>query len=162
FAFLATAAVGTIGRNFDTYRDRLHRLADEAGRLLPLNELGVGLDAETGLHLLLPEGTQGGLLSALLSAGFDLLSTATLVVLFMVFLLIGRATGPVRQGSLLAAIEERITHYILQIVLFSILTGVLVGATLALLGVEFALVFGFLAFLLNFIPNVGAIIATLL
>jgi AI-2 transport protein TqsA len=33
---------------------------------------------------------------------------------------------------------------------------------LALLNVEYAFLFGFLAFLLNFIPNIGSIIATLL
>ena len=43
----------------------------------------------------------------------------------------------------------------------SALTGLLVGLTLAALGVRFALVFGFLTFLLNFIPNVGAILKIL-
>ena len=41
-------------------------------------------------------------------------------------------------------------------------TGFLVGLVLWLLGVEFAWVFGFLAFLFNFIPNIGSVIATLL
>ena len=42
------------------------------------------------------------------------------------------------------------------------MTGFLVGLILYLLGVDLALVFGFLAFLLNFIPSIGSIIATLL
>jgi AI-2 transport protein TqsA len=42
------------------------------------------------------------------------------------------------------------------------ITGVLVGLVLEFLGVEFGWMFGFLAFLLNFIPNVGSIIATIL
>ncbi|NIP92137.1 MAG: AI-2E family transporter, partial [Akkermansiaceae bacterium] len=37
-----------------------------------------------------------------------------------------------------------------------------VGAILSLLGVPLALAFGLLAFLLNFIPNVGSLIATIL
>ena len=44
----------------------------------------------------------------------------------------------------------------------SAMTGILVGTALGLLGIEMALAFGFMAFLLNFIPNIGSIIATLL
>jgi AI-2 transport protein TqsA len=41
-------------------------------------------------------------------------------------------------------------------------TGLLVGIILAAFGLELALVFGVMAFLLNFIPSVGSIVATLL
>ncbi len=41
-------------------------------------------------------------------------------------------------------------------------TGILVGLTLWLLGVELAMVFGLLAFLLNFIPSIGSVVSTLL
>ncbi len=41
-------------------------------------------------------------------------------------------------------------------------TGLLVGLVLASLGVPFALVFGVLAFMLNFIPSIGSFISTLL
>ena len=44
----------------------------------------------------------------------------------------------------------------------SALAGVLVGLTLYLLHVEFAFLFGFLAFALHFIPTIGSIIATVL
>jgi AI-2 transport protein TqsA len=46
--------------------------------------------------------------------------------------------------------------------MFSTALGLLVAGVLALCGVKFAGVFGFLAFFLNFIPNIGGIIATLL
>ena len=47
-------------------------------------------------------------------------------------------------------------------VVVSSVTGVLTWLTLMLLGVEMAVVFGLLAFLLNFIPSVGSIISTVL
>ena len=53
-------------------------------------------------------------------------------------------------------------RYITLTVFISALTGILVGCVLGILGVQFAALFGFLAFLLNFIPNLGAIIATIL
>ena len=42
------------------------------------------------------------------------------------------------------------------------MTGLLTGVILALFGLDLALVFGVLAFFLNFIPSVGSIVATLL
>ena len=46
--------------------------------------------------------------------------------------------------------------------LLSAVTGFLVAVVLAVLGVQAAVLFGLLTFLLNFIPNVGSFIATLL
>jgi predicted PurR-regulated permease PerM len=41
----------------------------------------------------------------------------------------------------------------------SLLTGVCVGVWLAVLGVNYPLLWGLLAFLLNYVPNIGSIIA---
>ena len=46
--------------------------------------------------------------------------------------------------------------------IISAATGTLVWAVLAFLGVDLALVFGLFAFLFNFIPSIGSIIATVL
>jgi AI-2 transport protein TqsA len=55
-----------------------------------------------------------------------------------------------------------VQRYLVQKAAISAFTGVLVGASLTLLGVPLAMAFGLLAFLLNFVPNVGSIVATLL
>ena len=41
----------------------------------------------------------------------------------------------------------------------SLLTGVAVTIVLLLMGVDFAILWGLLAFLLNYIPNIGSVIA---
>jgi AI-2 transport protein TqsA len=64
--------------------------------------------------------------------------------------------------GVLREIEDRVQRYITQMVVLSAISGILVSVTLAVCGVKFAVMFGFLAFLLNFIPTVGSIIATLL
>ena len=46
--------------------------------------------------------------------------------------------------------------------MISIFTGLAFGLTLRLFGVPMALTFGVLAFLLNFVPNVGPLVASLL
>jgi AI-2 transport protein TqsA len=85
-----------------------------------------------------------------------------MVLLLMAFILFGRRSTRLGSTGILREIEQRVQRSISLTVFISTLTGVLVGSTLAILGVEFAAVFGFLAFLLNFIPNIGSIIATAL
>ena len=58
-------------------------------------------------------------------------------------------------------VNAEINKYIITKTLISFLTGALVTFTLWLFNVEFAFIWGLLTFLLNFIPNIGSIIATL-
>jgi AI-2 transport protein TqsA len=103
-----------------------------------------------------------GLLTGVVIAIRSVLSNGLLVVIFMIFLLAGKGAAEPPEGSLRAQIDERIKRYLLTKVLVSGTTGILVGLTLSLLKVELAMVFGLLAFLLNFIPNIGSVIATLM
>jgi AI-2 transport protein TqsA len=94
------------------------------------------------------------------NTGVVLINTAVVLIL-MAFLLFGRQTRRSR-FAVLNQIEERVQRYISLTVGISILTGVLVGSSLSILQVQFAAGFGFLAFVLNFIPNLGAVVTTLL
>src|SRR5690606_7060296 len=96
-----------------------------------------------------------------LREGTRLLSNGVLVAIFLLFVLLGRQS-PERRPDLLAQIERQVKNYLLVMLLISAATGILVGVTLRLLGVDFAWFFGFFALLLNFIPNLGSLIATLL
>jgi AI-2 transport protein TqsA len=102
-----------------------------------------------------------GLLTTTLGKTFGLLSSVFLVLVFVVFLLAGR-NPHVASSGVYADIDHNIRRYIGTKVLISALTGLLVWATLELLGLKLAVVFGITAFLLNFIPNIGSIISTLL
>lgn len=84
-----------------------------------------------------------------------------LVLVFVVYLVGGRTPSSHKSG-LWRQIDMRVRRYILVKVATSALTGVLVAVILTILGLDLAVVFGVLAFLLNFIPSVGSIIATLL
>lgn len=97
-----------------------------------------------------------------------------LVVLFMLFMLAESAEVGVRIrrafdgdqsnqiATMLRNIDGQVRQYLLTKTLISLGTGLLTTVVLWILGVDFALLFGFLAFLLNFIPNVGSMIAALL
>lgn len=52
-----------------------------------------------------------------------------------------------------------VTHYLALKTLISLITGIAVWLSLWLLGVKFALLWGLVAFVMNFIPNIGPIIA---
>lgn len=52
-----------------------------------------------------------------------------------------------------------VTHYLALKTLISLFTGILVWLVLLMLGVKFALLWGLVAFVLNFIPNIGPVIA---
>jgi len=92
---------------------------------------------------------------------FGFLSSVMLTAIFAAFLLAGRDPRVIHQG-VFAEIDSNIRRYIATKVVLSTVTGVAVWVLLALFGLELAAVFGMLAFLLNFIPNIGSIIATLL
>ena len=92
----------------------------------------------------------------------NVLKNTVTVLILMAFLLFGRRRTLGNDSGILHEIETRVQRYISLTVFISVLTGVMVGSSLSILGVQFAAGFGFLAFLLNFIPNLGAVIATIL
>jgi len=155
--FLVIQAVQTVVATATQYSDSFASLA---GRVFPkLKDWGLELDQQRiigDLRAKIPAfvaNTAGRLL--------NLLSSLFFIVIFVIFLLSGRDPRVVRRG-VYADIDHNVRRYIATKVLISALTGVLVWATLAALGLKLAEVFGIFAFLLNFIPSIGSIVATLL
>ena len=66
-------------------------------------------------------------------------------------------------GSLayLGVIGASIRDYLSIKTLTSLLTGVLIWICLAIIGVDYAIIWALIAFLLNYIPNIGSIIAAI-
>jgi len=101
------------------------------------------------------------------------LSTTFLILLFMLFILAGagdladkvRTAFPEEQanriGDVVATIDTRVRQYLVTKTLISLGTGLLTFLFLLALGVDFPLIWGLLAFVLNYIPNVGSVIAVL-
>lgn len=90
-----------------------------------------------------------------------LISGMFFVIIFVIFLLLGR--NPYADHSpVYSEVVHKIRRYLGIKVAFSAITGLLVWAILTSVGLELAGAFGILAFLLNFIPSIGSIIATML
>ncbi|MDE0937179.1 MAG: AI-2E family transporter [Mariniblastus sp.] len=101
----------------------------------------------------------------LVSSLANLLSYGILILIFVFFLLMGNTGQRLRpdqtnesQPRILGEIEEQIRKYLIMKTVISMFTGIAFGLVLWIFGVPLATVFGFLAFLLNFIPNIGPLI----
>lgn len=92
----------------------------------------------------------------------SLASNIVLVLVFVFFILSGQNKSYVYNTSLATAIDLQIRRYLLTKLISSTITCLLVGGVLALLGVDLAVMFAFFTFVLNFIPTIGSIVATLL
>jgi len=65
-----------------------------------------------------------------------------------------------RVGLIIGSIMHRVNYYLLVKTLVSAITGVMIWAVSHLFGLELAVAMGIITFVLNYIPNVGSIIAT--
>ncbi|MFH2000904.1 MAG: AI-2E family transporter [Planctomycetota bacterium] len=105
---------------------------------------------------------------------FNMLGTLFLILLYMVFLLLEREQiffrvrraydqeNAERVISIIVKIQKSTENYIVGKTLVSLITGVLFTALLWAFGVKYFYIWGMLSFLLNFIPNLGSCIATLI
>ena len=97
-----------------------------------------------------------------LSAELLSLSTTSLVVLIYVFFMLAGADKVSDAQGSFHEINGQIRQYLLLKTIISIVTGAGFGLVLWVAGIPMALTFGVLAFLLNYIPNIGPIVASLL
>jgi AI-2 transport protein TqsA len=159
-ASLVTSSVGQLTERGDEYYAQLTRLLERAVELLPAESLGLDPEEDFDPLARIPAGAVRGMLLSTTNAMVDILSQSLLVFVFVVFLMLGGSRTPA--GGVWGEIARQVQSYLATKALLSMATGVLVWAVLALLGVDLAMVFGLFAFLLNFIPSVGSVIATLL
>ena len=100
------------------------------------------------------------------------INNAILVMIFLVFMLLAkpfandklRAALPDRADTLIAitnTISRQIGAYLGALFVISLVTGLVVWGVLAWIGVEFAFTWGLLAFVLNFVPTLGSIVASI-
>ncbi len=95
-----------------------------------------------------------------LSNGANFIAKFFLVVIMTLFLLIGSTNK--KKSPTWLNINEQVKKYIFSKFITSSLTGILTGLIYWFIGLDLALIFGTLTFLLNFIPTIGSIIAVLL
>ena len=93
---------------------------------------------------------------------FNIVSDATLVILFMTFFLFGSKKTPPITNPAIKEMLANVSVYLSVKLIASIATGLIAAGILFGFQVKLAGLFAMFVFLLNFIPSVGSIIAVLL
>lgn len=134
----------------------------------------MGADVEQAVLNWLKGVQIGPWLAAMAGQAGNIASGAVLVTLFVGFLflerlwfepkllsLMGDAERAARVERIISSIVHRVNRYLIVKTVVSIITGALVYGVMTLFGLELAVAMGVLTFVLNFIPNVGSIVATI-
>lgn len=166
FGWLLARSVGDARTELPQYVLRLREL--EASFLGWLAGRGMEVSALQTPDILEPERIFG-ILPLLFRSATDLMSMVFLVLLITAFMLaeastlpnkLRRAMGHEESGLVRShAIIGQVQQYLALKTLVSIATGTAVGVMTWVIGIDFALLWGMLAFLLNYIPNIGSVLA---
>ncbi len=145
-----------------TYQSQVEKVYSQIMEALPLEKVGVDKTKLLNPLSASPDGRVGDLLFGALRSVFNIASQALLVLIFLFFLLVGKSPNNPASGTVWGEIDVNVKRYLIVKTLMSVVVGIIVWAILAVVGVPMALTFGVLVFLLNYVPNIGSIIATLL
>ncbi|MEL6107117.1 MAG: AI-2E family transporter [Planctomycetota bacterium] len=161
-------SVVELNKNRQAYQDRVDTLVESVESRLPAamkreraegdeNEAlgGEEVPPNESVDRLVRDGI-GRLAQTLMSFASSIL----VVLIYVFFLLIGTPTHKTAPAVL--EIVNEVRSYLRLKSVISAVTGLLFGFALWLFGVPAAFAFGVLAFLLNFVPNIGPLFATLL
>ena len=161
-----------VGRSVNQFRFVAPRYQ---ARFESLLDSAIGLGDSLGLPVqewrsldLLPIGGMFDLLGGALGAVASFASNSLLVLLTVVFILMeavgfsAKLRAAFGEGAQLGQLERMATqvqNYLVIKTAISAATGLTVGLWVAALGVDFPLLWGLVAFILNYIPTLGSIIA---
>ena len=147
------------------YQERLNEMTKEVFAWFEAH--GIDLSSQLTTDLVNPADAFGVAAGALRGVA-SVLSNFFLVLLTVIFILFEAAGFPDKLAAAFGSqsgskrferIKFEVQRYLGIKTLVSLATGVLISIALAVIGVDFALLWGMLAFLLNYIPNLGSIIA---
>ncbi len=133
---------------------------------------GMGIDLSSArLQENFNPGAAMGLVGNTLASLGNVMTNAFMILLTVIFILAEQSVfydklkiASANSSSSLAAIDRfalSVNRYMAIKSVLSLLTGVLVVAWLALLGVDYPVLWGMLAFLLNFVPTLGSMLAAI-
>jgi len=164
--FVGTS-VADFSQNIPTYQERLQGQTTQL--LAWLSSLGINISNQMALDAFNPAAAMG--FAGKLLAGFgNALANTFFIVLTVIFLMFEALSLPHKWAVIgehapsTAAIKtflDSVNQYLVIKTWISLATGVVISIWLAVLGVDYPLLWGLVAFLFNYVPNIGSIIAAL-
>lgn len=179
FGYLSFVSLKKIALGLPNYDEKLRLLIEQLMQQSGLarevfSRFGIELESQWDVGKILEQFSLSGLLFTVFNSIVSIISNTFLVIVFMLFLLLGRGnmerklekifpgTRIGQARKVIREIKERIQRYLIAKTIISIITGVLAGVVLVSYKVDFAITWAILTILLNFIPSIGSIIATVL
>ncbi|MCG7877373.1 MAG: AI-2E family transporter [Candidatus Thiodiazotropha endolucinida] len=133
-----------------------------------LSTLGVELNVQTITTYFNPAKAMA-MAGKLMGGLGNVLTQAFLILITVIFMLLeanafqaklkNHAESPERSLARVKAITSSIKQYMVIKTSTSMLTGILIGVWLWILDIDYPVLWGVLAFLFNYVPNIGSIIA---
>ena len=165
---VVTAAIDSFINRLPDYQQRLE--AEMIGLLPALENLGVPVSSKQLLTHFNPSQVMDWVAKALTNLG-SLLTNLFLIIFIVIFLLLEEATFSLKLRQALPNAEKslrnanqfvtQVNKYLVIKSTISLATGCLIALWVSLLGLDFPLLWGLIAMLMNFIPNVGSILAAI-
>jgi len=133
-----------------------------------------GIPVGETLKSVINPGAAMSLVSSILKGFGNVLADSFLIILTVIFILIEAAgltqkflslnKDPVIDGGddvqvFSQVFVEKVRNYMSMKTIISMITGLVIGIALWVIGVDYPVLWGVLAFMLNFVPNIGSIIA---
>jgi AI-2 transport protein TqsA len=173
FLYLVGVLFFSSGKAFAAELPKYQERLGDIGRIL---EHGIGpfkIDVSAALGSL-DANRVGSVILGAIGPFFSVLGKLLLVFLFLAFIVAGRGRAEAkipkaigdghasRIHGVLERINVQIRKYLLIKTAMSLVNGLTVYIVLKAFGVDFAALFGLLAFFLNFIPSIGSLVAAVL
>jgi AI-2 transport protein TqsA len=155
---LVASSISSLADHGPVYQTRLLGMID--GLMNYLRDQGLPLD-DTSMRERLAALPIAQILMGTVNQLLASISTFLLVLVFVLFLVAGRMPN-VHKIGVWREIDERVNRYLLVKFFTSVVTGVLTGLILFAFGLDLAVVIGLLAFFLNFVPTIGALVTIML
>jgi len=165
-AYLIGSSVQSFSNNLPVYQ---HKLDQQTTYVISLLDK-YGVDTESlSIDKFLKPGVAMKFIAVSLNSLGGMITNGFLILMTIIFILLEATSFPSKFRAALGKsdsqqLEENvfvtnIQHYMGIKTLTSLSTGIIVTIMLYIIGVDYPLLWGLIAFMLNFVPNIGSIIA---
>jgi predicted PurR-regulated permease PerM len=173
FVLVALSLAGLVGRSANELSARIPVYREQLSEQIlwltaKLSQFNIQISSDVLMEYFDPSAAMG-LVAGMVSGVGGVMANLFLIVLTVVFMLFEASSIPKKLHIALDDPQMRmqqidkflssINSYLAIKSVVSIGTGLVIGTMLYLFGLDFYLLWGVLAFMLNFIPNIGSIIA---
>jgi predicted PurR-regulated permease PerM len=168
FAFVIGGAISSFSDNLPKYEASLTTISNDF--IGSLNDSGFKIQPDQLSNLIQP-GKILEYTASVLNTLVNMVGTTFLIFLIVIFILLEFGSFSIKAKAVrsesnktipyFSTISQNIRHYLAIKTMLCLATGFLIYLALLIIGVDYPLLWALIAGLMNYIPNIGSIIATI-